>query len=271
MDRSAWNVCRRYSCAVALVTPTWYTPTWYIGADTCLHCVRKGTAMARNDDHKYESYPKDSFDNPPTGPVGVHNGRRSWPVRLTPYAIVIVVAAAVGVLFWSAFSGEAANMFKHGDRETVVASSSTTTTTSPSSTSASESESPLTECQRLCVGIAVAVAVAVAIAAPVSRRLRARAKSRRPSRSQSRCFDQCDQWHCHQWIRRPGGAAVAGAGFTNVAPSNPNGMQLPSQSVVWYQNDADLATAQKVAETLGVSTVQKAEGIAVPVAVVLMN
>ena len=28
--------------------------------------------MARNDDHKYESYPKDSFDNPPTGPVGVH-------------------------------------------------------------------------------------------------------------------------------------------------------------------------------------------------------
>ena len=95
--------------------------------------------MARNDDHKYESYPKDSFDNPPTGPVGVHNGRRSWPVRLTPYAIVIVVAAAVGVLFWSAFSGEAANMFKHGDRETVVASSSTTTTTSPSSTSASES------------------------------------------------------------------------------------------------------------------------------------
>ena len=98
--------------------------------------------MARNDDHKYESYPKDSFDNPPTGPVGVHNGRRSWPVRLTPYAIVIVVAAAVGVLFWSAFSGEAANMFKHGDRETVVASSSTTTTTSPSSTSASESESP---------------------------------------------------------------------------------------------------------------------------------
>lgn len=61
--------------------------------------------MARNDDHKYESYPKDSFDNPPTGPVGVHNGRRSWPVRLTPYAIVIVVAAAVGVLFWSAFSG----------------------------------------------------------------------------------------------------------------------------------------------------------------------
>ena len=94
--------------------------------------------MARNDDHKYESYPKDSFDNPPTGPVGVHNGRRSWPVRLTPFAIVIVVAAAVGVLFWSAFSGEAANMFKHGDRET--------------------------ECQRLCVGIAVAVAVAVAIA-----------------------------------------------------------------------------------------------------------
>ena len=80
--------------------------------------------MARNDDHKYESYPKDSFDNPPTGPIGVHNGRRSWPVRLTPYAIVIVVAAAVGVLFWS----------------------------------------PLTECQRLCVGIAVAVAVAVAIA-----------------------------------------------------------------------------------------------------------
>lgn len=222
--------------------------------------------MARNDDHKYELYPKDSFDNPPTGPVGVHNGRRSWPVRLTPYAIVIVVAAAVGVLFWSAFSGEAANMFKHGDRETVVASTSTTTTTTtttPSSASAGESESPLQS------------ASASASESPSQ-------SSESPSQSPAEEQSPEQKVNLDASISVINGTAtngyaaqeaqrLQGAGFTNVAPSNPNGMQLPSQSVVWYQNDADLATAQKVAETLGVSTVQKAEGIAVPVAVVLMN
>lgn len=223
--------------------------------------------MARNDDHKYESYPKDSFDNPPTGPVGVHNGRRSWPVRLTPYAIVIVVAAAVGVLFWSAFSGEAANMFKHGDRETVVASTSTTTTTTPSSASASESESP---------------SQSASASASESPSQSPSQSSESPSQSPTEEQSPEQKVNLDASISVINGTAtngyaaqeaqrLQGAGFTNVAPSNPNGMQLPSQSVVWYQNDADLATAQKVAETLGVSTVQKAEGIAVPVAVVLMN
>lgn len=219
--------------------------------------------MARNDDHKYESYPKDSFDNPPTGPVGVHNGRRSWPVRLTPYAIVIVVAAAVGVLFWSVFSGEAANMFKHGDRETVVASTSTTTTTTPSSMSAGESGSPSQS----------ASASASESPSPSSESpLQSPAEEQSPEQkvnldaSISVINGTATNGYAAQEAQR-----LQGAGFTNVVPSNPNGMQLPPQSVVWYQNDADLATAQKVAETLGVSTVQKAEGIAVPVAVVLMN
>ena len=32
-------------------------------------------------------------------------------VRVTPFIIVLVAAVAAGVLFWSIFSGEAANMF----------------------------------------------------------------------------------------------------------------------------------------------------------------
>lgn len=68
-----------------------------------------------------------------------------------------------------------------------------------------------------------------------------------------------------------GGAATAGRWLHERGAQQSERYAASSQSVVWYQNDADLATAQKVAETLGVSTVQKAEGIAVPVAVVLMN
>lgn len=156
-------------------------------------------------------------------------------------------------------------MFKHGDRETVVASTSATTTTMPSSTSASESESP-----------------SQSASASASESPSPSQPSESPSQSPNEEQTPEQKVNLDASISVINGTAtngyaaqeaqrLQGAGFTNVAPSNPNGMQLPSQSVVWYQNDADLATAQKVAETLGVSTVQKAEGIAVPVAVVLMN
>ena len=61
-----------------------------------------------------------------------------------------------------------------------------------------------------------------------------------------------------------------GAGYTSVEAANPTGT-LPSASVVWYQNDADKATAQDVATTLGIADVQQTSGLDVPVVAILMN
>ncbi len=60
------------------------------------------------------------------------------------------------------------------------------------------------------------------------------------------------------------------AGYTSVSASNPTGT-VPSQTVVWYQNETDKATAENVAQTLGISNVQQSDGIVTPIVVVLLD
>ena len=62
--------------------------------------------MAHTEKETYGSYPTDAFDNPPSGPVGVHRGRRSLAVRVAPFVVVIAVAALAGLLAWGIASGE---------------------------------------------------------------------------------------------------------------------------------------------------------------------
>ena len=61
-------------------------------------------------------------------------------------------------------------------------------------------------------------------------------------------------------------------GFTNVSAANPDATTvLPAQTVVYYQNEADLATAQQVANALGIATVEQSTSIGTPIQVVLMQ
>ena len=61
-------------------------------------------------------------------------------------------------------------------------------------------------------------------------------------------------------------------GFTNVSAANPDATTvLPAQTVVYYQNESDLATAQQVANTLGIATVEQSATIGVPIEVVRMQ
>ena len=60
------------------------------------------------------------------------------------------------------------------------------------------------------------------------------------------------------------------AGYTSVSASNPTG-NVPSQTVVWYQNETDRATAENVAQTLGISNVQQSDGLVTPIVVVLLD
>ncbi|RYQ18034.1 cell wall integrity and stress response protein 1 [Bifidobacterium pseudolongum subsp. globosum] len=225
--------------------------------------------MARKDTEQYQSYEKDAFDNPPEGPVGVHRGNRPMIVRVTPFIIVLVAAVAAGVLFWSIFSGEAANMFNRRSEQTQ-----TTAQTSQGSSSSSADESASgTDSQSS--QSATAGESTSAEGTP----------SQTPSESESAQStpEESQQVNTNAQITVINGtgvsgdasewaAALQGQGFTNVTPANPDATTvLPAQTVVYYQNEADLATAQQVANALGIATVEQSATIGVPIEVVRMQ
>lgn len=225
--------------------------------------------MARKDTEQYQSYEKDAFDNPPEGPVGVHRGNRPMIVRVTPFIIVLVAAVAAGVLFWSIFSGEAANMFNRRSEQTQ-----TTAQTSQGSSSSSAGESASGTASQSSQS-ATAGESTSAEGTP----------SQTPSESESAQStpEESQQVNTNAQITVINGTGVSGyandragvlqnQGFTNVSAANPDATTvLPAQTVVYYQNEADLATAQQVANALGIATVEQSTSIGTPIQVVLMQ
>ena len=233
--------------------------------------------MARKDTEQYQSYEKDAFDNPPEGPVGVHRGNRPMIVRVTPFIIVLVAAVAAGVLFWSIFSGEAANMFNRRSEQTQTTAQ---TSQGSSSSSADESASGTASqsSQSATAGSSQSATAGESTSAEGT-------PSQTPSESESAQStpEESQQVNTNAQITVINGtgvsgdasewaAALQGQGFTNVTPANPDATTvLPAQTVVYYQNEADLATAQQVANTLGIATVEQSATIGVPIEVVRMQ
>lgn len=225
--------------------------------------------MARKDTEQYQSYEKDAFDNPPEGPVGVHRGNRPMIVRVTPFIIVLVAAVAAGVLFWSIFSGEAANMFNRRSEQTQ-----TTAQTSQGSSSSSADESASGTASQSSQS-ATAGESTSAEGTP----------SQTPSESESAQStpEESQQVNTNAQVTVINGTGVSGyandragvlqnQGFTNVSAANPDATTvLPAQTVVYYQNEADLATAQQVANALGIAAVEQSTSIGTPIQVVLMQ
>lgn len=225
--------------------------------------------MARKDTEQYQSYEKDAFDNPPEGPVGVYRGNRPMIVRVTPFIIVLVAAVAAGVLFWSIFSGEAANMFNRRSEQTQ-----TTAQTSQGSSSSSADESASGTASQSSQS-ATAGELTSAEGTP----------SQTPSESESAQStpEESQQVNTNAQITVINGTGVSGyandragvlqnQGFTNVSAANPDATTvLPAQTVVYYQNEADLATAQQVANALGIAAVEQSTSIGTPIQVVLMQ
>ncbi|MSS12854.1 LytR C-terminal domain-containing protein [Bifidobacterium tsurumiense] len=215
--------------------------------------------MARKKQGTYDSYEKDMFDNPPAGPVGVHRGNRSVAARLSPYVVVIVVAALAGLLAWSVFSGEAAKI------RFPWSSSSSTSTSASSSESSLQSETATKE----------------ATSTPSETASQTETQESTESATPSETATAEQTVNKATSVRVINGTGIQGyaaqqaailqqAGYTSVTADNPSG-STPSATVVWYQNETDLATAQDVANTLGISNVQQVSGIASPIVVVLMS
>ena len=210
--------------------------------------------MTSTDGNGVESYAADEFDNPPKGPAGVNRGRRSAVARYAPFVIVVVVAALCGFLVWGVLSGEFSKVQWPWSPATSQTSNKTSTTTAKKK--AAEKKA-------------------------VEKKADEEKAAQEKQQEQQEQQEQAAQVNRSLSVRVVNGTGISGyaatkqgvlnqAGYANVAAANPSGT-LPASTVVWYQNDADQATAQDVANTLGISDVQQTSGLGAAIVVVLLN
>lgn len=226
--------------------------------------------MAHTEKETYGSYSTDAFDNPPSGPVGVHRGRRSLAVRVAPFVVVIVVAALAGLLAWGIASGElnkvpwpwaqqsaqTAQDSKGGQDDAAADDGDDTQADADAQDDAAdqgEADGQDTD----------------GAAQPDD----ATADEQQPESQPEQTVNYNTSVRVINATGVNGYAAqqsgvLQSVGYTSVIAANPSGGALPSVNVVWYQNETDLATAQNIADTLGIATVEQATGIADPIVVV---
>lgn len=211
-----------------------------------------------------ESYAMDEFDNPPKGPAGVHRGRRSAAARYTPFVVVVVVAALCGFLAWGMLSGEFNKVHWPWSPASSQTSSKTSTTTAKKK--AVEKKAAEKKQQE---------------EAAKKQQEEEAAKKQQEEEAAKQQQEQAAQVDRSLSVRVINGTGISGyaatkqsvlnqAGYANVAAANPSGT-LPDATVVWYQNDADKATAEDVANALGISNVQQTSGLGASIVVILLN
>ena len=227
--------------------------------------------MAKQDKETYDSYEKDVYDNPPSGPMGVHRGARSAASRAVPYVIVIIVALLAGLLFWGVYSGEINNLKMPWSSQESSTASSAEKAKSAKSKSESRSDS----------------ASGNEADASNTDSSTGSQQSEQNEQNAEQDAEQTDNATAQQVVNTGTEVRVVNAtnitgyaqskvdvltqaGYTSVSASNPTG-NVPSQTVVWYQNETDKATAENVVQTLGISNVQQSNGLVTPIVVVLLD
>lgn len=222
-----------------------------------------------DNEHKY---PADEFDNPPSGPIGMHRGNRSLAVRIVPYLVTIVIAVLLGALAWAFFSGA----FNSRTDVSMAQSSSTAAESSSSASATDTASSSSSDASSTDASSADASSTESSTDATASSDSSSSAEeSPSESSSSSAAANTAAQIVVYNGSGVTGAAAsnaqtLENNGYTNVTATNPADYNsLPSATTVWYRTDADLATAQDVAAKLGVSQVVQAGNISSDVAVVL--
>lgn len=231
--------------------------------------------MAKQDKETYDSYEKDVYDNPPAGPMGVHRGARSAASRAMPYVIVIIVALLAGLLFWGVYSGEINNLkMPWSSQESPTTSSAEKDKKDKSDESKSKSQSDSASGNET-------------DASNADSSTDSQQNNQNADQDAGQNAEQTDNATAQQVVNTGTEVRVVNAtnitgyaqskadvliqaGYTSVSASNPTG-NVPSQTVVWYQNETDKATAENVAQTLGISSVQQSDGLVTPIVVVLLG
>ncbi|WEV53638.1 LytR C-terminal domain-containing protein [Bifidobacterium sp. ESL0798] len=211
--------------------------------------------MARGDRSNYESYQKDAFDNPPKGPIGVHRGNTSLLSRAIPYFIVVVVAVLAGLLVWGFYSGELQKAF------TGHSQSQSQTVTTPKATKKTEKKKAAKD--------DTDTKSDTKSDADASTNQQQAAPQPTQQVNKQTAVQVINATHTNGYAAKKK-AVLVQAGYSSVTAGNATG-NLPSSTVVWYQNDNDKATAQDVANTLGIQAVEQQSGIAQAIVVMLLN
>ena len=226
--------------------------------------------MAHTEKETYGSYPTDAFDNPPSGPVGVHRGRRSLAVRVAPFVVVIVVAALAGLLTWGIASGELNKVPWPWAQQSAQTAQSDQDSQDDAAADDGDDTQADADAQDDAADQGEADGQDTDGAAQPDD---ATADEQQPESQPEQTVNYNTSVRVINATGVNGYAAqqsgvLQSVGYTSVIAANPSGGALPSVNVVWYQNETDLATAQNIADTLGIATVEQAAGIADPIVVV---
>ena len=214
--------------------------------------------MASTRDNGTQARPQvhDAFDNPPKGPVGVHRGPRSLSIRVLPYLLVVVLAVLCGLGVWAAVSGSLPWQQTHTEASRVVSSHLPKRSASSSASSSATVTDQASQEQT---------------SEPSSQSPSASASSSSPAP----VVNRGTQVTVINGTRVNGYAGkkrqvLVNAGYTAVTASNPQDA-LPGVSTVRYRDEADKATAQEVANLLGITQVEQSSVASTPVEAILMQ
>ena len=214
--------------------------------------------MASTRDNGTQARPQvhDAFDNPPKGPVGVHRGPRSLSIRVLPYLLVVVLAVLCGLGVWAAVSGSLPWQQTHTEASRVVSSHLPKRSASSSASSSATATDQASQEQT---------------SEPSSQSPSASASSSSPAP----VVNRGTQVTVINGTRANGYAGkkrqvLVNAGYTAVTASNPQDA-LPGVSTVRYRDEADKATAQEVANLLGITQVEQSSVASAPVEAILMQ
>ncbi|KFI45388.1 LytR cell envelope-related transcriptional attenuator [Bifidobacterium bohemicum] len=198
---------------------------------------------------------EDIFDNPPEGPIGVHRGSPSLLRQAIPFIVLLIVSVLAGLLVWGFYSGELSKVFVRPEAS--------------SQTVARKREEPKSEKK------------------DSAKKEKGGNEKGTDKNDASADSNQTQQQTPVATVNKQTDVQVVNAsgingyaaekktqlnqaGYTNVSADNPSG-QVPDESVVWYGGEADKATAQDIATSLGIGKVEQQTGIAHPIVVVLKN
>lgn len=255
-------------------------------------------ARTMNDgEARYEVMSEADFDNPPAGPVGVHRGKRSWPVRFLPFIIVIVGAVVVGLLTWGFITGEISRVHFPWQKDASTTSQSQEVDSSSIDAQKEQSDSAPSSSQSSPQSNSTSSDTANKNSAQSNSSSQQDSNTTQNGDSSAQSTDKnSNSFDTTKGKNSDGTSGIVNkaaairvvnathitghaaqkatllknAGYTQVTATNPNGT-LPKQTVVWYQNAADKATAQDIAKVLGITNVQHATDIRTPIVVVLLN
>ena len=213
--------------------------------------------MASTRDNGTQARPQvhDAFDNPPKGPVGVHRGPRSLPVRALPYLLVVVLAVLCGLGLWAAVSGSLPWQQTHTDASRVISSHLPKRSASSSSDSKPSAETSSQEQASQESSQSPSASASSSSPAPVV------------NRGTQVAVINGTRITGHAGSKRQ---VLVNAGYTAVTATNPQGA-LPGVSTVRYRDEADKATAQEVASLLGITQVEQSSVASTPVELSLIH